>query len=226
VQLHCVWVEEFGVGAAELRLNMLQPFNSQPEAATTASLPASLTLPVTLETDRLILRRYTDTDASGILDLVAENRDRLLQNFAGMSKDLVKPEDAASFVLEKTEQWDAGKAFCYGIWLKNSKQQLGQLQVKNVAWNVPSAELSYFIGRSKLRQGFASEAISSILRVTFKQLNFNRIFVRILPSNQESILLANKLGFVEEGLHRSEFRCGRGELHDVLYFSLTSADFR
>jgi RimJ/RimL family protein N-acetyltransferase len=118
------------------------------------------------------------------------------------------------------------RLFCYGIWLKVSKQQIGQLQVKNIVWDVPSAELSYFIGSSTQRQGFATEAISGILRTAFKQLDFKRMFVRIIPSNEESIFLASKLGFKHEGLHRNEFRCGFGELHDVHYFSLTIEDYR
>lgn len=98
--------------------------------------------------------------------------------------------------------------------------------MKNVVWDVPSAELSYFISSSAQRQGFATEAISRILRLAFEQLDFKRMFVRIIPSNKESILLANKLGFEHEGLHRNEFRCGFGELHDVHYFSLTIEDYR
>jgi RimJ/RimL family protein N-acetyltransferase len=89
-----------------------------------------------------------------------------------------------------------------------------------------SAELSYFIDNSSERQGFATEAISEILRVALEQLDFKRIFVRIISSNQGSIALANKLGFKHEGLHRNAFRCGFGELHDVHYFSVTTEDFR
>jgi RimJ/RimL family protein N-acetyltransferase len=93
-------------------------------------------------------------------------------------------------------------------------------------WDVPSAELSYFIDSSSERQGFATESISVILRAAFEQVNFKRIFVRIIPSNQGSIALADKLGFKHEGLHRNAFRCGFGELHDVHYFSVTTEDFR
>jgi len=143
-----------------------------------------------------------------------------------MAKGLSQAEDVKSFTEDKAEQWNTRRAFCYGIWLKGSNQQIGQLQVKNIVWDVPSAELSYFIGSSSQRQGFASEALSAILRTAFTQLGFKRMFVRIIPSNKESILLANKLGFKHEGLHRNEFRCGFGELHDVHYFSLTLDEFR
>jgi len=189
-------------------------------------MPCEVTFPELLETERLVLRRYRSADAAGILELVDKNRARLVQNFSPMANALFQGEDVKSFVEDKTEQWNAGRAFCYGIWFKISKQQIGQLQVKNVMWDVPSAELSYFIDSSSERQGFATEAISGILRVALGQLDFKRIFVRIIPSNQGSIALANKLGFKHEGLHRNAFRCGFGELHDVHYFSVTTEDFR
>ena len=189
-------------------------------------MPCEVTFPELLETERLVLRRYRSADAAGILELVDKNRARLVQNFSPMANALFQGEDVKSFVEDKTEQWNAGRAFCYGIWFKISKQQIGQLQVKNVMWDVPSAELSYFIDSSSERQGFATEAISGILRVALEQLDFKRIFVRIIPSNQGSIALANKLGFKHEGLHRNAFRCGFGELHDVHYFSVTMEDFR
>jgi len=188
-------------------------------------MPGEVIFPEHLDTDRLVLRRYSNADAPTILELVDRNRDRLIRNFSQMAKSLSQGEDAKSFTEDKAEQWNTRKAFCYGIWRKASRELIGQLQVKNIAWDVPSAELSYFIDASSRRQGFATEAIAAIVRVAFQELDFKRMFVRIIPSNQESISLANKLGFKHEGLHRNEFRCGFGELHDVHYFSLTSDDF-
>ncbi len=184
------------------------------------------TFPYALESQRLLLRQYGADDAIGLLQLVAGNRDRLMQNFPGMAQTLVDANNTRRFIAEKAEECTAKKAFCYGTWLKSTSELIGQTYVKNVAREVPSAELSYFIDGSSQRQGFASEAISEILCAAFKQLQFQRIFVRIIPSNGESISLAKKLGFKLEGLQRNEFRCGFGKLHNNLYFSLTSGDFR
>ena len=189
-------------------------------------MPGEVTFPELLDMERLVLRRYSSADAASILKLVDKNRDGLMRNFSPMAKGLSQVEDAKSFTEDKAAQWNARKIFCYGIWRKASEELIGQLQVKNIVWDVPSAELSYFIDSSSKRQGFATEAIAAISRVAFQQLDFKRVFVRIIPSNQESISLANKLGFKHEGLHRNDFRCGFGELHDVHYFALTSDDFR
>lgn len=187
-------------------------------------MPGEVVFPEILETERLVLRRYGKPDAPAILDLVEKNRPHLIQSFAPMAKGVSEISAAESFVRGKAKQWDARRAFCYGIWRQDSQALIGQLQLKNIAWDIPSAELSYFIDSASQRQGFASEAISVVLRVAFTQLDFKRIFLRIIPSNQRSLLLAKKLGFVHEGLHRSEFRCGYGDLHDVHYFSLTPGD--
>ncbi len=56
-----------------------------------------------------------------------------------MAKGLSLDEDAKSFAEDKSEQWNARKAFCYGIWRKVSRNLIGQVQVKNIVWDVPSA---------------------------------------------------------------------------------------
>ena len=178
-------------------------------------MPSELTFPEVVDTERLLLRRYGAADAPSILDLVDANRELLMQDFSQMAKGLSAEKEARDFVKERAEQWDSGKLFCYGIRLKPEAQLIGQLQVKNILWDVPSAELSYFIGALWQRRGFASEAVAAIVRTAFQQFEFQRLFVRVLPSNQESLALARKLGFQHEGLQRNAYRCGHGKLHDV-----------
>jgi RimJ/RimL family protein N-acetyltransferase len=182
------------------------------------------TFPDVIETQRLVLRCYQSGDALGILELVQQNRLQLVREFAQMA-GLQNLEEARLLVAEKREHWSVGKSFCYGIWRKHPNEQIGQIQVKNVAWEIPSAELGYFISNSSQRQGYASESIKGILELAFQGLEFQRIFVRVLSSNRGSFSLAKRLGFLEEGLHRKSFRSGLGELHDVHYLALTNDDF-
>lgn len=182
-------------------------------------------LPQSIETERLVLRRYRAGDAANLLELVARNRQELIREFAPVAA-LQTSEHIESFIVEKSSQWEQGKNFCYGVWRKDAEQLLGQVQVKNIAWEIPSAELSYFIDKDSQRRGYASESARAIVSTAFDELRFERIFLRILPSNAESLALAKKLQFQEEGLHRNAFRCGFGQLHDVQVVSLTSSDWR
>ena len=181
--------------------------------------------PEILETERLVLRCYRTEDAKGLLKMVQQNRRQLVREFEQLAR-LQDVREAESFMREKQEQWKARQIFCYGIWRKGAKGQAGQIQVKNIAWEIPGAELGYFIDESLQRRGFARETVRAILRLTLAERAFQRIFVRILPENTASLSLAKGLGFQQEGLHRNAFRCGLGRLNDVIYLSLTGDDYR
>ena len=188
-------------------------------------MPVNATFPESLSTARLELRAYGKADAAAILALIEADRQRLLRNFKDLAQGLATLEEARSFIADCARQREARKTFFYGIWLKEPRQLVGQLKLKNLLWDMPSAELSYFIGSAHQRQGYASEAIKAVLQEAFENLGFNRVYARIIASNTESLELARKLGMRHEGLHRLEFRCGLGELHDVNYFALAPGDF-
>jgi ribosomal-protein-serine acetyltransferase len=175
---------------------------------------------------RLTLRKYAPRDAARLQALIDPQRERLLEGFAEVARGLRTPAEAEAFIAEKSALWQSAKTLCYGLWLTEADRLIGQLQVKNLAWHIPSGELSYFIGPAHLRQGFASEAVRAVLHEAFEAHRFERIYLRIIASNHESLALAGKLGFKWEGLHRSEFRGGGGALHDVHYFALVRPDYR
>lgn len=60
---------------------------------------------------------------------------------------------------------------------------------------------------------------------SLQQLSFERIFVRILPSNRESFGLVKKFGFREEGVPRKAFRGGYGELHDLHFLAVVREEW-
>lgn len=181
----------------------------------------AVTFPGSIATDRFEMRRYGDADVGAVAELIGSNRQHLLRNFPELSTGLTTPDEIKLFIQDCTDQWNDRKIFTYGIWTKTPRQLIGQLKVKNVLWNVPSAELSYFIGQSFLRRGYAREAVAAVMQVAFRELSFNRVYVRIISSNVASMQLAQKLGMKHEGLHHNEFRCGLGDLHDVNYYSFT-----
>jgi ribosomal-protein-serine acetyltransferase len=185
---------------------------------------AEFEFPQLFETPRLSLRVYDKSDAPALLTLTDENREHLRRNFAPMARDILQPADAIDFVDECSRKCTNGKEFTYGIWHKPSVELVGQIKLKGVVWNIPAAELSYFIGASSQRRGFAAEAVATLAHTAIDRLNFKRICLRIIASNVASLQLAEKLGFRREGLHRNEFRCGLDELHDVFHYSLTAED--
>jgi ribosomal-protein-alanine N-acetyltransferase len=180
--------------------------------------------PRTIDTERLLLRFYASSDAVDLLNLVEQNRAQLTREFAPLAA-LRNIEETTSFIADKQNQWETGTTFCFGIWLKNPSELIGQLQVKNISWRIPMAELGCFITAPLQRQGYGTESLQAALKLSFQDLRFEKIFVRILPTNDASLKMSHKIGFRDEGLQRKAYRCGFGELHDVRYLGLTSDDY-
>jgi [ribosomal protein S5]-alanine N-acetyltransferase len=180
--------------------------------------------PEALVSERVSLRRYQAEEARSLLQIINENREQLVHEFAPLAA-LHTLDDAKSYLAAEDEQWNTSRTFCYGIRLKPSDQLIGHMRVKNIAWEIPSAELGYFIGSTWQRQGYAGETIRRILRAAFDEMEFERIFLRILPTNKPSLRLAEKLGFRPEGLLRNAYRCGLGDLHDVYYLSMIRQEY-
>lgn len=188
-------------------------------------MDAAPTFPSTLDSPRLQLRAYRLGDAGALARLIGANRERLRQSFPPLAEGFHSTPDAEAFIADAAAQWQARKIYHYGIWTKDATALIGQLKVKNLLWEVPSAELSYFIDAGALRRGYAREAVLTLLREAFERLQFQRLFARIIASNAESLALSRRLGMTHEGLHRLEFRCGFGQLQDVHYFSVTAAEY-
>lgn len=178
------------------------------------------TFPERLETPRLELRAYREQDVEALARLVGANREPLRRNFHDTVKKLTTADATRAFIQETAAQRQARMVFHYGIWTRPAPVLIGQLKIKNLSWDVPSAEISYFISVDFQRRGYASESVLAVLCDAFEKLGFNRIYARVIVANKKSAELARKLGMVHEGLHRQEFRCGYGELHDVDYFSV------
>jgi RimJ/RimL family protein N-acetyltransferase len=181
--------------------------------------------PDQLAAARIRLQRYHASHAQGVLRLIDRNRERLMRNFPELANGVKSVEAASAYLVASEKQWADSVAFVYGIWCPSEPDPIGQLRIKNMVWNVPSAELSYFVDREWLRKGVATEAVRAVLREAFAERGFKRVYVRIIGANEESLALARRLQLRHEGVHRNSFRCGLGELHDVHLFAMTDGDY-
>lgn len=171
------------------------------------------------------LRRYHPSNAEGVRQLIDRNRERLRRNFPELANGVKTVEAASAYIVASDKQWVDGAAFVYGVWVPSELHPIGQLRIKNMVWDVPSAELSYFVDRQWVRKGVATEAVRAVLREAFDERGFRRVYVRIIGANEESLALARRLKLRHEGIHRNSFRCGLGELHDVHLFAMTDVDY-
>ncbi|MBM4305173.1 MAG: GNAT family N-acetyltransferase [Deltaproteobacteria bacterium] len=89
---------------------------------------------------------------------------------------------------------------------------IGFCFLKNVHPVHRFAELEqFFIGEKKYRQnGYGRDALQTLIKYAFNELNLNRIWLITYNYNQAAIRFYEKEGFIQEGVLRQiQFTCGR-----------------
>ena len=82
------------------------------------------------------------------------------------------------------------------------------------------AELGIMIGeKSYWSQGFGTDALRTLLRFGFDEMNLHRITLLVYDFNERAQAAYNKAGFVEEG-RRREALYTEGGYHDIVVMSV------
>jgi RimJ/RimL family protein N-acetyltransferase len=188
----------------------------------TTSAPSPLVSP------RLTLRALRASDASELLWLYQSNRTRFSDSFP-QSVASLRDEDAARIYIEsKATEWEAGRGFWYCILSRFNPAEpklIGQVQIKNVDWELSRAEIAYLLDQEFEGRGLMSEALGLVLEACFDSLGLNRVFLRTIVGNDRSSKLAERLGFIKEGTLREEFLTLDKKRVDLNYFGMLSSEF-
>lgn len=144
---------------------------------------------VVIETERLLLRRFTTDDAGLIYQL---NRDPEVTRY---TLDPVRDEAHAREVLEKVilPQY---AMYNHGRWAVHSRADLSFLGWCGLKFRAERNEidLGYRYNRESWGRGYATEAAYACLEYGFKKLMIRRILGRALPGNSASIRVLEKCG--------------------------------
>jgi ribosomal-protein-serine acetyltransferase len=69
-------------------------------------------------------------------------------------------------------------------------------------------EVGYWLAESARGKGVATRAVRAFIDVTIRDLGFNRVNIRVAPSNKPSLALAERLGLKPEGVSRQAWKVG------------------
>ncbi len=86
-----------------------------------------------------------------------------------------------------------------------------------------SAELGYWISKDFQGRGIISTSCQRLIDYGFKHLGLHRISMKIIPNNEKSLRIPQRLGFAQEGISRATFKVGE-EFYDLAVFSLLITD--
>lgn len=96
---------------------------------------------------------------------------------------------------------------------------VGSSGLHRIDWNVRRFEIGYWIRTSYGGRGLMTEAVTAISRMAEEELQANRIEIRCDARNLRSARIAERAGFLLEGVLRANERDVKGQLRDTMVFA-------
>ncbi len=160
-----------------------------------------------ISTDRMVLILPDASCVPGILRFVTENRD-FHKPFDPRRDELHFTETGQRTLMEQESRLYAeGRSLPLYLYRKEAlpprHPPIGRICFSQITGgSFRSCMLGYKLARTAVGQGYATEAIREAIRFLFAEYGLHRIEANILPDNEPSIRLVNRLGFREEGFFR------------------------
>lgn len=147
-----------------------------------------------LQTDRLILRRFTAADAPFILRLLNEAS---FLEFIG-DRGVRTLEDARAYIARVAEE--SYRRLGFGLYLvvtRKDGRPIGMCGLMQKPW-LDAPDIAYAFVPEAGSQGYGLEAAAAVLAHERTRFGFTRIVAVVTPTNAASIRLLEKLEFTFE----------------------------
>ncbi len=167
----------------------------------------------TLETERLTLRPFRESDAEA---LFACCRNANLGNNAGWAphQSIEESREILHTLFMKQEN-------IWAITRKDSGQLIGSIGIipDPKRENPQSRMLGYWLDEAHWGKGYMTEAVQAVINYAFKELHLSLITAYCYPHNKRSQKVLERNGFIYEGtLHQAELTYnGNVYAHECYY---------
>jgi RimJ/RimL family protein N-acetyltransferase len=176
-------------------------------------------------TSRTVIRRFREGEGEAFYELLQANHGYLEDHFPSLLEQVPQPEDGEVYVRHAIAKWLLQDSFAFGIWHTADAKLIGYIHFREIEWDIPAAEISYFLDQGYTGQGIMTEVMARMVQYGFRQLQLNKLRLRTLIDNYASQRLARKVGFRREGDLRNEYRKPAGNLVDIMLFGLTREEY-
>jgi len=181
---------------------------------------------VTLRTERLILRPWTEADVDAITEAC---QDPVIQRYVPVSVPYTRA-NAETFVRVTAPHIRAtGSGAIFGVFAAATGEAVGSLGLHDLnRLDQPyggAGEIGYWTAPGARGRGYMTEAVREVCRWGFEELGLARIEWLAIAGNEGSWRVAQKAGFTLEGTLRAK-TVQRGVREDTWIGSLLRTELR
>jgi ribosomal-protein-serine acetyltransferase len=183
--------------------------------------PILLDIPLSLETERLILRAPLQSGDGGIVNQAIKDSFNELMEWLPFAQKLPTVDETEANLREAHINFLKRQSLRFLIFHKDTNEFIGITSFEGVVWDIPKCEIGYWINTKYSGNGFMAEAVKELAKFGLNQLKFKRIEIRCESTNFKSRSIPEKLGFELEGILKNDDLSADGsKLTDTCIYAL------
>ena len=176
---------------------------------------------ITLETERLILRRFTADDTEAVYNNWTSDNEiskyMRWEHHKNINETRIKIDDWL-------ERYNKNNFYQWAIIIKGSDEPIGAIGLFIVNESDKCGDFGYCISRKYWGRGITTEALRVVLNFAFEVVGFNRIESYHSINNPASGKVMINAGMKFEGLARQKYKSNVG-FEDCNMYSMIRGDF-
>lgn len=181
--------------------------------------------PYRIVTERLVLRCWEPRDAPLLKQALDSSLDHLRPWMPWARREPQTLEEKVSLLRTFRAKFDLGEDFGFGIFAADEAEVIGGMHL-HTRVGPDAFEIGYWIRKSRVGAGLATEAAAALTRAAFEICRVDRVEIRVEPANTPSMAVPRKLGFSEEARLRRRLPADEGgEPRDAVVFVLFRHEF-
>ncbi|HXN15324.1 MAG TPA: GNAT family protein [Usitatibacter sp.] len=177
-----------------------------------------LEIPERLETARLALAATRAGLGEAVNQAVVESH-AALKPWMPWAQHVPTIEESETHCREAQAKWHAREMLDFCFLSRTDGRLVGKGGLHTIDWAIPKFEIGYWIRTSCARQGYAAEAVNALAEFAREKLNACRLEITSDARNGPSRGVAEKCGFVLEGVLRQSRRDVEGALADACMYA-------
>ncbi len=172
-----------------------------------------------LADDVVRLRPWSDADVDAAH---AATQDPLIPRFTRIPERQTK-EQLRAFIADRDTQRLAGELLACVIADPASDALLGSVALLRFDWDEHRCEVGYWLAPQARGRGVATRAVALLARWALREIGIARVAITTDVDNVASQAVAERCGFIREGVLRA-FQERNGRRFDVVMYSLLPHD--